>query len=112
MSNTASARKPKVPLKTGTLAAHPYVCLMLLGSPPDIIHRYELRKDPPLNKALSMQRHKQGPRKAFTPTIADCGFKAPLTPRLVWPYFISHPRYYNISIPHFQVFFYHRYNVF
>ncbi len=58
MSNTTSARKPNAPLKAGTLAAHPYDCLMLLGSPPDIIHRYELRKDPPLGKELSTQRHK------------------------------------------------------
>ena len=31
-------------LKTGDPAAHPQICLMLLGSPPDMIHRCELRR--------------------------------------------------------------------
>ncbi len=31
-------------LKTGDPAAHPQICLMLLGSPPDMIHRGELRR--------------------------------------------------------------------
>ena len=43
-SNKISIRKPKLHLKTGIPAAHPQICLMLLGSPPDMIHRCELRR--------------------------------------------------------------------
>ncbi len=42
-SSNASIRKPLRDLKTGDPAAHPRDCLMLLGSPPDMVHRRELR---------------------------------------------------------------------
>ena len=43
-SNKTSLRYPLFNLKTGNPAAHPQICLMLLGSPPDMIHRCELRR--------------------------------------------------------------------
>ena len=43
-SNKIHIRKPLICLKTGNPAAHPQICLMLLGSPPDMIHRGELRR--------------------------------------------------------------------
>ena len=43
-SNKISIRKPMLCLKTGCPTAHPQICLMLLGSPPDMVHRCELRR--------------------------------------------------------------------
>ncbi len=43
-SKVTSARASLPLLKTGALAAHRIDCLMLLGSPPDMIHSFRLRK--------------------------------------------------------------------
>ena len=43
-SKVTSARASLPLLKTGFLAAHRVDCLMLLGSPPDMIHSFRLRK--------------------------------------------------------------------
>lgn len=43
-SSNASIRESPRGLKTGSPAAHPQICLMLLGSPPDMIRRGELRR--------------------------------------------------------------------
>ena len=43
-SKVTPTRSPNPLLKTGFLAAHPVDRLMLLGSPPDMVHGFRLRK--------------------------------------------------------------------
>ena len=43
-SNLAATRYPHLLLGAGCLAAHRVNCLMLLGSPPDMVHNPRLRK--------------------------------------------------------------------
>ena len=55
---------------------------MLLRSRPDTVHEFPLRKtrtSTPLTKASPTDKN---PRQNITPAIADCRFRAPLTPRL------------------------------
>jgi len=69
-------------LSPGSLAAHRRFCLELLHSWPDSVHRFLLRKTQTsmlLTKGCMLF---QSPRQDITPTVADCGYRAPLTPRL------------------------------
>ena len=43
-SNTSYTRYPRSQLRNGNLTAHGEVRLMLLGSPPDMVHGTPLRK--------------------------------------------------------------------
>ena len=43
-SNLVATRSPYPLLRAGCLAAHRVDCLMLLGSPPDMVHNSQLRK--------------------------------------------------------------------
>ena len=66
----------------GTLAAHERFHLVLLCSHPDTVRGFPLRKtqtSTPLIKGSYTSIH---PRSSITPTGADCGYRAPLTPRL------------------------------
>ena len=58
-SNDVPARVPYPPLGTGSLAAHRKYCLMLLGSPPDMVHRLRLRK----TRSSARQNTVQGRKK-------------------------------------------------
>ena len=74
-------------LRPGTLTAPGRFYLMLLRSRPDMVHRFPSRKtrtSTPLIKGSSANIR---PPCNFTPTIADCGYKVPLTPRLHGPLF-------------------------
>ncbi len=83
---TAEPRSPPRLLRTGTPTAHPVNCLMLLGSPPDMVHSPELRKTHPSTQPTTAQTSRATPSKTeITPAIADFRYKAPLPPRPVWP---------------------------
>ena len=61
---------------------------MLLHSCPDTVHRVLLRRtqtSTPLMKGCSAEKR---PRFGITPAVADCRYRAPLSPRL-------HGIYYN-----------------
>lgn len=69
-------------LGPGTPATHERSCLVLLRSRPDTVHRFPLRRtqtSAPLNKGSSTS---MSPRIGITPAVADCRFRAPLSPRL------------------------------
>ncbi len=64
--------------------------LMLLGSPPDMVHGFLLRKTHPSTPYTAVQTTQIRPSlKDTTPAGADCRYKAPLSPRLVWPSFTA-----------------------
>ena len=69
-------------LNPGNPAAHRRVCLVLLRSRPDTVHRDLLRRtqtSSPLMKRCSTDKE---PRFGITPAVADCRYRAPLSPRL------------------------------
>ena len=81
-SNTSPRRYLASQLNPGDLTAPGRFCLVLLRSRPDTVHRFPPRKtqvSTPLNKGSSTR---MSPLRNITPTIADCRYKVPLTPRL------------------------------
>ena len=81
---------PQFLLRTGTPAAHPKIHLMLLCPQPDMVHGIELRRTHPSSqKAYDTDRTAACLKHAFAPAVADCRFRAPLSPRLAWPDFVS-----------------------
>ena len=81
-SNATHRRYSGSQLGPGYLTAHERVSLVLLHSCPDTVQRFPLREtktSTPLTKGSSTRKH---PRQNITPAIADCRFRAPLTPRL------------------------------
>ena len=92
-SNVCFARKSPSLLGAGTLAAHRWDRLMLLGSPPDMVHGYRLRKTHSSTQQRALRTASlRSSKRGSTPAIADFRCRAPLLPRLVWPYFTA---YYN-----------------
>ena len=84
-------RISSVLLRTGCLAAHRRHCLMLLGSPPDMIHSCRSRKTHSSSQPKTTLTTQVLPSfRESTPAVADCRYRAPLLPRLVWPYFTSY----------------------
>ena len=74
-------------------------CLMLLGSPPDMVHSILLRRTHPSTQITAVQTTQTQPfTTELAPAIADCRYKAPLTPRPAWSYFVSH----FVIISHFK----------
>ena len=59
---------------------------MLLGSPPDMVHGFPLRKTD-LSTPLTRYGWHISPGRVwgFIPAVADCRYRAPLSPRLVRP---------------------------
>lgn len=55
---------------------------MLLRSRPDMVHRFLLRKTRTSTPLIPGSPSVGFPRKDITPAIADCRYRAPLTPRL------------------------------
>ena len=87
-------------LRTGNLAAHTAYRLMLLDPSPDMVHGSALREDPFVN---TRKRTQFGEDRLSggesTPAVAGCRYRAPLSPRLVWPTFTAEAlltRYYTI----------------
>ena len=87
-------------LRTGNLAAHTVYRLMLLDPSPDMVHGSALREDPFVN---TRKRTQFGEDRLSgwesTPAVAGCRYRAPLSPRLVWPTFTAEAlltRYYTI----------------
>ena len=73
-SNAHCTRYPYSQLGNGCLTAHGVGCLVLLGSPPDTVHRAPLRKTESLNAAC--MRSDDTIRtlgRDFLPAVADCG---------------------------------------
>jgi len=84
-------RGSSVLLRTGCLAAHRRHCLMLLGSPPDMVHSCRSRKTHSSSQPKTTLTTQVLPSfQESTPAVADCRYRAPLLPRLVWPYFTSY----------------------
>jgi len=84
--NRQHTQKPCRKLKIGNPAAHEKIRLMLLGSPPDMVHGISLRKTD-LSTPLTRYGWHITPDRVweFIPAVADCRYRAPLTPRLVRP---------------------------
>ena len=60
-------------LKSGKLTAHEKHRLMLLGSPPDMVHGFPLRETGSSTLLTGVRQHRAHPRTGFIPAIADCG---------------------------------------
>lgn len=65
-------------------------CLVLLPSDPDTIHRLLLRKTRASTPLPMGRLSNAASRTDITPTIADCGYRAPLPPRLARKYYHNH----------------------
>ena len=84
--NQLNIRFPCSQLRNGSLAAHAQIRLMLLGSPPDMVHGSALRKTISSTPLTQLRRYtKQARVWEFIPAVADCRHRAPLSPRLVRP---------------------------
>ena len=57
-------------------------CLVLLCSQPDTVHRFLSRKTQISTSLFEGSPTRNDPRPINTPAIADCRYRAPLTPRL------------------------------
>ncbi len=75
---------------------------MLLHSCPDTVHRFLLRKTQASTPLIEGCLAVKDPRISITPAVADCRYRAPLTPRLrgnvlTYPlaYLFYTPSYYN-----------------
>ena len=66
----------------GTLTAHTKSTLVLLHSCPDTVRRHILRETQTSSPLIEGGYINADPLPIITPTIADCRYKAPLTPRL------------------------------
>ena len=98
-SNCAYAREHRHILGTGDLAAHWSDRLMLLGSPPDMVHGFQSRKTHPSTHKIRCADHTESAlTNGIAPAAADCRYKAPLIPRPVWPYFIA-CHFYRVNLP-------------
>ena len=83
--NTSHKRYPGSQLGPGSLAAHGRFSLMLLHSCPDMVQRVPLREtktSAPLTRGSFTRKY---PRQNITPAVADCRYRAPLSPRLCGP---------------------------
>ena len=74
-----------IQLEIGNLTAHKKIHLMLLGSPPDMVHGISLRQTNLSTLHCESTQLKQVRVWEFIPAVAECRQRAPLTPRLVRP---------------------------
>ena len=87
--------------------------LVLLHSCPDTVRRHILRKTQTSSPLIKGCYTNADPPPSITPTIADCRYKAPLTPRLhghfILPFLYTKVKHYdfsNIWITHFLLLYY------
>ena len=66
-SNTLYARNPGSRLGPGDLTAHEKHRLMLLGSPPDMVHGFPLRETGSSTLLFRGRQHKTFPRSGINP---------------------------------------------
>ena len=59
--NLLNTRKLRSQLRNGSLAAHGKIRLMLLGSPPDMVHGFPLRKTVPSTLLTKRGQHSDKP---------------------------------------------------
>ena len=69
-------------LSPGTLTAHERFCLVLLCSQPDTVHKPLPYKTKVSTLQNRVNIHNKSPKQDITPTVADCRYRAPLSPRL------------------------------
>ena len=62
---------------------------MLLHSCPDTVHRFLLRKTQTSTSLIEGSSAKRSPQIGITPAVADCRYRAPLSPRLHGVYSIA-----------------------
>ena len=55
---------------------------MLLHSCPDTVHRFPLRKTQTSSSLIEGGSTMHDPRRVITPAVADCRYRAPLSPQL------------------------------
>ena len=66
---------------------------MLLGSPPDMVHSRRSRRTNSSTQRYKSQTTQVRPSfRDTTPAAADFRYRAPLLPRLVWPYSAGPPQ--------------------
>src|ERR1700682_771873 len=68
-----------------TTCGTPVTHLPLLPSGPDGVHRFRAAQGPAFNASARDDPGSQALRREFDPAIADCGYRAPLAPRLARP---------------------------
>ena len=66
-SNLVATRSPYLLLRAGCLAAHRGDCLMLLGSPPDMVHNSRLRKTHSSTQQVRLSRFELTLKKGIHP---------------------------------------------
>ena len=66
-SNAHSTRYPNSQLRHGALAAHEAIRLMLLGSPPDMVHGTSLRETESSTPLIGVRRHSVHPPSGVHP---------------------------------------------
>ena len=69
-------------LNLGTLATPKEICLVLLCSQPDTVHKPLPYKTKVSTLQNRVNIHNKYPKQDITPTVADCRYRAPLSPRL------------------------------
>ena len=94
-SNVTFARHSHLLLKAGTLAAHRENRLMLLGSPPDMVHGHRLRKThSSTQKNTRRTALPRSSKKGSTPAYSGFQVKGPATPPAGMALFYGLPYYY------------------
>ncbi len=107
MSYALHRRYPDSLLGSGTLTAHGSFRLVLLRSRPDTVHEFPLRKTRASTPLIRGGPTKKHPRQDITPAVADCRYRAPLSPRLRGNFLTISGRknllnYYNCILPYSQ----------
>ena len=82
VSNALHRRYPDSLLRSGALTAHRMIRLVLLRSRPDTVHGVPLRETRTSTPLFRGGPTKKRPRQDITPAVADCRYRAPLSPRL------------------------------
>ena len=82
VEHASTKRYPGCKLNPGTLTAPRSFCLVLLRSRPDTVHRFLPRKTRISTSRTRGSFDQNSPRHSITPTVADCRYRVPLTPRL------------------------------
>ena len=90
-SNSHHERYSYSLLGPGTLTAHRRFHLVLLHSCPDTVHGVLLRKTQTSTPLIKGSSTRYKPQIGITPAVADCRYRAPLSPQLVRPCFPPKP---------------------
>ena len=78
--------------------SHRRFCLVLLHSCPDTVHRFLLHETQTSSPLIEGSSAAKSPRIGITPAVADCRYRAPLSPRLRGlNYYIVNPPFCQVA---------------